>query len=169
MKAVIVFLFICTCTIPYEECIGQSNLQFDLDHVVHISGANLLHEVKFLKVGKFIELTYWENGCGPAGPLRRNLRIERNPSFYTIDFCELKKNMTNDELWPIIDDFSKSLLTMDPKDACTTTKKIVIQNNFTFYLGIDGSCKWKGFTYLTLSIFNVLPHEPVDKICLKDW
>jgi hypothetical protein len=140
----------------------------DLDHIVYISEANLLNEVKFLTNGKFIDITYWENGCGPGGPSRRDLRVERDTSLYIISFCDLKRNMTNDELWPIIDDFSKSFLIMDPTIGCTTTRKLVIQNHYAFYLGIDGSCKWMGFTTLIKSIFNILPYEQVDKTCLRD-
>lgn len=155
--------------IAHQQCIGQSNLQIDLDQIVDISRANLSFEVEYLKVGKVIDITFWEHGCDMMKSLERTLRIERSSDYYAISFCELKRKMTCDDLLPIIDEFERSLLIIDPVKSCTTTHKVAIQNNNAVYLGIDGSCDWKGFTALTKALFDVLPHEPVNKTCLKDW
>lgn len=168
MKSLLVILSLCSCAIPYQLCFGQSKVQMDLDYIVHISEINFFNQVKFLPAGEFIDITYWENGCGPGGPYRRNLRFERDTSFYTILFCDLKRSMHSDELWPIIEEFSKSFLIMDPRLGCTTTRKLVIHDQYAFYLGMDSSCKWMGFTTLIKSIFNILPYEQVDKTCLRD-
>src|SRR6186713_978705 len=100
LKSIIIFISFFTL-IPCEKCVGQSSLQIDLDHIVDISRTNLAFEVEYLKVGKAIDITFWEHGCDMRKPLERTLSIERNPDSYTISFCELKRKMTCDDLIPI--------------------------------------------------------------------
>ena len=168
LKSIIIFISFCTL-IPCEKCFGQSNLQIDLDQLVDISRANLAFEVEYLKVGNVINITFWEHGCDMKKPLERTLTIERSSDYYAISFCELNRKMTCDDLVPIMDEFERSLSLMDPVKSCTTTHKLAIQNNHAVYLGIDGSCDWKGFKVLTKALFEVLPHDPVNKTCLKEW
>lgn len=162
---VLIFLFL----LFFATCFGQSNIQFGLDNIVHLSRANIENRVKYLKVGQVIHLTYWEHGCGMMKALERTLSIERTTSAYLVSYCELRKNMNDLRLLPLIADFSKSLHDMNPYKGCTTTKKIAIQDDYSVYLGIDASCEWMGFTTLIKAIFSVLPHDPENKTCLKDW
>jgi hypothetical protein len=89
-KSIIIFISFYAFN-PCEKCVGQSSLQLDLDHIVDISRTNLAFEVEYLQVGKIIDITFWEHGCGMMKPLERTLRIKRNPDSYAISFCELEE------------------------------------------------------------------------------
>ena len=169
MKTIIIIELVCSFMILNGSSFGQSSLQIDLDHIVDISRATVAFQVEYLMVGKVIDITFWSHGCSMRKPLERTLRIERNTDSYTISFCELNLKMTCDGLIPVMEEFERSLLLMDPAKSCTTTQKVAIQNDDAVYVGVDASCDWKGFTNLTKALFNVLPHDPVNKTCLKDW
>jgi hypothetical protein len=103
-------------------------------------------------VGEEYQITFESSGC--AHFFKDSITITRQKTGYYLD-CEQKKSKLSNAQIAVIRDFEMKLWNNNLLAGCTTLDSYGIKyREEHLLLTLDGSCNWRGFTYIKKKIEN---------------